>query len=101
MSKFTRTFITIETVNAEFLTARIIFADQMQYEKTSRARGWNPEKDQALSNLFMAWQSLLRTGQHDLSWEDFQEFAIDTQVETKDIDTETGEEITAAGDPTQ
>lgn len=108
MSTFTRTFITIETVDGVFLRARVQFADQIQYEKTARARGWQPERDQATSNLFMAFQATKRTGQHSKTWEEWQEYAIDCQVTSEDVDTETGQVIETGapagdvdGDPTE
>lgn len=98
MSNFTRTFITVETAEETFLRARVQFADQLQYEKTARARGWTPERDQAVSNMFMAFQSTKRTGQHTKTWEEWQDYAIDCQVSSEDVDTETGQ-IVATGEP--
>lgn len=102
MAKFTRTFITVETAEGNFLHERVTIADQMQYEKTARANGWTPQKDQAMTNLFMGWHSLKRTGKYDGTFEEFKDLCIDTQAETIDIDTETGQEIKAeAEDPTR
>lgn len=101
MATFNRTFISIETTDGEFKTARVMFSDQVQYEKTARARGWSPERDQAISNMFIAYNSMKRAGLHELSWDDFQEWAIDVQVNTEKVDTDTGQVVGEdAEDPT-
>lgn len=102
MAKFTRTYITCELSNGQFFNERVLVADQLQYEKTARANGWTPQKDQTLTNLFMGWHSLKRTGQYEGTFDDFQADCIDLAADNKDVDTETGEEIQAdAGDPTR
>lgn len=107
MSTFTRTYVLCETVDATFMRARVQFADQVAYEKTARARGWSPERDQAMSNLFIAWTATKRSGQHEKTWDEFQEYAIDVQVSSEDVDTETGQIVGTGedagavdGDPT-
>lgn len=102
MAKFTRTYITVELSNGEFHKERILAADQLQYEKTARANGWTPQKDQTITNLFMGWHSLKRTGKYDGTFDTFQVDCIDLEAGHTDIDTETGEEIKAeADDPTR
>lgn len=102
MATFTRTYISVETTAGEFLSERVTIADQVQYEKTARANGWTPQKDQAMTNMFMGWHALKRTGKIDCTFDEFKDICLDTQADTTDIDTDTGLEIMAeAGDPTR
>lgn len=102
MAKFTRTYITCETKDGAFMKERITTADQIQYEKTARANGWTPQKDQTVTNLFMGFHSLRRTGQFVGEFEAFKDLVIDLEASTVDIDTDTGEEIPAdPEDPTR
>ena len=100
MAIFTRTYITIETALGKFLRARVTMAEQIQYEKTARANGWKPETDQGISNVFLAWHALKRTGQITETFEQFRDLVVDAAVDRIDVDTETGEEVVKDGDPT-
>lgn len=102
MAKFTRTFITAELANGKFHTARVTVPDQLQYEATARARGWNA-KDGGTGNVFIAWHALKRNGVEVGTFEEFRDGgALEVQVDTQDVDTETGLEIVEeTGDPTR
>lgn len=96
MSVFTRTYITAELNDGTFHRVRVTARDQMQYERTARAKGWDARKDQAVSNLFIAWHGIKRSSP-DANYPTFEEwqenYVLDVQVDTQDVDTETGLEI--------
>lgn len=81
------------------LTTKITIPDQIQWSRTSRARGWDP-KDEFLATLFTAWHSLKRTAQYSGTWEEFSETDAEWIQERKDDDAEdepTEQDPTALG----
>lgn len=77
---------------------RIIFADRLRFEKTAKARGWDPEKQPMTSAGFITWAALNRTGQFPGSYDDFLAVLIDVEIDdAKSVSEDTDD----SADPTQ
>jgi hypothetical protein len=75
---------------------RIIFADRLRFEKTAKARGWDPEKQPMTSAGFISWAALNRSGQFPGSYEDFLNVVIDVEID--DVKSQGADDT---DDPTQ
>lgn len=81
--------------------------DRLKFESTLRKnRGWGPLKDNALKlEPFLAWSAARRTGQTELSWEQFttgDTAALDVQaVSDEDGDADLEVDGLGEGTPTE
>lgn len=63
---------------------RVGLKTKLQYERTSKARGWDVESQPFTTSLFWAWHASKLAGNHDLSFDDFSSQAVDTWLVTED-----------------
>ena len=70
---------------------RVIFADKIQWEKSSRANGW-PESEFTLQS-FLTWHAAKRTGITTMGYEEFLDSLIDIQIENKEDEESDGDPI--------
>lgn len=77
-------------------TAKLSIPDQIQWSRTSRARGWAPD-DEILAQTFMIWHALKRTGTYTDTWEAFSERDAEWVAERDDDDED---EMPSEQDPT-
>lgn len=77
---------------------RIGLATKIQTSKTTRANGWDPERDQGILNGFMAWHSARERGLIEMGWDEFLEQVEDAvTVKQESQDTEDEEDPTKPG----
>lgn len=71
----------------EHYNVRLSIADQLQWSKTCRARGWD-KADELAASVFMAWHALHRSGRTDVGYEDFETTVewIEEQDSEADLD---------------
>lgn len=104
MTEIKRKLLTAETRSHGTHEVRITFADTVQLDKTSRARGWVDTKgweNQPIPNAFLFWTAARREGvlPESLTFEQFvDEELIDFEFRTADASTHGGEGT--AADPT-
>lgn len=100
-----RSFVDVEMPDgAIHENIRVTFADKRAWEKTARARGWDPERDQVTLAGFLAWAALTRCQliPADTKYTDFADTVVDVvmhQGDPTDPDRELDED--QPGDPTQ
>lgn len=73
--------------NDEQHTAQLMIPDQIQWSRTSRARGWDPS-DEILAQTFMVWHALKRQGIYTDTWENFSERDAVWAAEHEETDDE-------------
>lgn len=76
-------------------TAQLSIPDQIQWSRTSRARGWAPD-DELLAQTFMVWHALKRAGVYSGTWEEFSESDAAWIAEHEDDE----DEVPGEQDPT-
>lgn len=74
---------------------RVIFADRLAFEKTAKARHWNPETMPFTTAGFLAWAALQRRGEFTGTFDEFLGQVVD--VELDDAKAAEGDDA----DPTQ
>lgn len=67
----TPTYAYVEMADGTQHAQRVLLADKLQLERTSKVRQWDSEKDAITTNVFMAWAALKRTGLYKDTYEAF------------------------------
>ncbi len=84
-----KTFATFELADGTVHTdVRITLQDKLQHERTARAKNWDIEKEAFRTTAFWAWHAGKREGLHNLSWEEFEQTAVDAAVYSPEEDDE-------------
>lgn len=73
-------YIELET-GEEIGPFRVGLKTKIQAGKTSKARGWQQERDAAEISAFMAWHAAKSKGLIDMPWEEFIDATVDSSVE--------------------
>lgn len=65
---------------------RVTLADKLQYEKTAKARNWDPEAQPFATTAFWVWHAAKRTGEYTKSFDEFLGTVADAVVIPLDED---------------
>lgn len=96
MSQIKAPRVDVLLANGEQHTTALAVPDQIQWSRTARARGWDPQ-DEMLAQIFMTWHALKRSGAYVAPFEQFSEQdASWIQEHTDDEDAE----VPSEQDPT-
>lgn len=96
MSSINKSYGYYELEGKEFGPHRVGIKTKLQYEKTSKARGWKADENPFTTTLFFVWHASQK--EHGLSFEDFSAQVDDVAIVDEDDEAEDGE---LGLDPTQ
>lgn len=80
-----------------FESVRVIYADRLAFERTAKARRWDPETQPFTTAGFLAWAALRRSGLYAGTYDQFLAAVVDVQLDDKTSDPDED----ADSDPTR